>query len=140
MVNSSKTDTPCIGICSTVYGDDICRGCKRTYQEVIAWNTFSAAEKDKVYQRLAQQVAQIVMQYLTISDPELLQTKIKQLNIQMHAKATMPEQVFHLLRLGADKMKAIERYGISIHPDFTHLSYTALFNEMDMKLYAYATT
>ena len=33
--------TPCIGICSTVYGDEVCRGCKRTFTEVIDWNNLS---------------------------------------------------------------------------------------------------
>ena len=46
------TASPCIGICSTTFGDDICFGCQRTYLEVIQWNTFSDEEKDKVNQRL----------------------------------------------------------------------------------------
>ena len=33
MVN--RTRTPCVGICSTTYGDDVCRGCKRFSFEVI---------------------------------------------------------------------------------------------------------
>ena len=46
------TESPCIGVCSTTFGDDICYGCQRTYIEVIQWNTFSDEEKDKVNQRL----------------------------------------------------------------------------------------
>jgi hypothetical protein len=29
--------TPCVGLCSTVYGDLVCRGCKRFHHEVINW-------------------------------------------------------------------------------------------------------
>lgn len=50
------TDSPCVGICSTTFGDDICYGCKRTYLEVIQWNTMNDHEKDKVNQRLADPV------------------------------------------------------------------------------------
>ena len=28
---------PCIGVCSTTYGDDICKGCKRFRHEVSSW-------------------------------------------------------------------------------------------------------
>lgn len=49
---SLMTKSPCVGICSTTFGDDICFGCKRTYLEVIQWNTFSDKEKNKVNQRL----------------------------------------------------------------------------------------
>ena len=50
---SLNTTSPCIGICSTTFGDDICYGCKRTYKEVIEWNSMSDEDKDQVNQRLA---------------------------------------------------------------------------------------
>lgn len=46
------TASPCIGICSTTFGDDICYGCKRTYLEVVAWNALSDREKDSINRRL----------------------------------------------------------------------------------------
>lgn len=46
------TESPCVGVCSTTFGDDVCYGCKRTYLEVIQWNTMSDQEKDKVNRRL----------------------------------------------------------------------------------------
>lgn len=46
------TESPCVGVCSTTFGDDVCYGCKRTYREVIQWNTMNDQEKDKVNQRL----------------------------------------------------------------------------------------
>ena len=45
-------ESPCVGVCSTTFGDDICYGCQRTYLEVIQWNTLSDEEKDKVNKRL----------------------------------------------------------------------------------------
>ena len=38
-------DTPCIAICSTSQGDDLCKGCGRTFDEVQFWPAFSPAEK-----------------------------------------------------------------------------------------------
>ncbi|MFN3234016.1 MAG: DUF1289 domain-containing protein [Gammaproteobacteria bacterium] len=46
------TESPCVGICSTTFGDDICKGCHRTYLEVVQWNQMSDKEKDKINRRL----------------------------------------------------------------------------------------
>jgi predicted Fe-S protein YdhL (DUF1289 family) len=47
------TDSPCIGICSTTnVGDDVCRGCGRTAEEVIHWNQLTDLEKIAINKRL----------------------------------------------------------------------------------------
>jgi predicted Fe-S protein YdhL (DUF1289 family) len=46
------TDSPCIGICSTTYGDDFCMGCGRSFDEVNNWNKMNDAEKIVINQRL----------------------------------------------------------------------------------------
>ena len=38
--------TPCIGVCSTTYGDDICRGCRRFRHEITSWINYSDLEKN----------------------------------------------------------------------------------------------
>lgn len=45
-------DTPCIAICSTSQGDDLCKGCGRTFDEVQFWPAMSAAEKRTVWRRI----------------------------------------------------------------------------------------
>lgn len=44
--------TPCIGTCSTGLGDEICRGCGRTYIEVIEWNSYPDWKKASILRRL----------------------------------------------------------------------------------------
>lgn len=44
--------TPCMGICSTTYGDLVCRGCKRFAHEIIQWNGFDEAQRETVWERL----------------------------------------------------------------------------------------
>ncbi|MEJ2131069.1 MAG: DUF1289 domain-containing protein, partial [Gammaproteobacteria bacterium] len=44
--------TPCVGVCSTVYGDLVCRGCKRYAHEVIEWNRYEPQQKREVWRRL----------------------------------------------------------------------------------------
>lgn len=50
--NELLTTSPCVGICSTTFGDDVCYGCQRTYLEVIQWNSLNDEEKNKINLRL----------------------------------------------------------------------------------------
>lgn len=45
--------TPCVGICSTTNcGDVICKGCGRTAEQVINWNTYTPATKIAINNKL----------------------------------------------------------------------------------------
>mgnify|MGYP000939988137 FL=1 len=45
-------DTPCIAICSTSQGDDLCKGCGRTFDEVQLWPQMTPAEKRATWRRI----------------------------------------------------------------------------------------
>ena len=45
-------DTPCIAICSTSQGDNLCKGCGRTFEEVQLWPGFDPIEKRSVWRRI----------------------------------------------------------------------------------------
>lgn len=45
-------DTPCIAICSTSQGDDECKGCGRTFDEVQHWPGFTPVQKREVWRRI----------------------------------------------------------------------------------------
>jgi uncharacterized protein len=48
----STPDTPCIAICSTSQGDDECKGCGRSFDEVQHWPAMHAIEKRVVWRRI----------------------------------------------------------------------------------------
>ncbi|MBE9610216.1 DUF1289 domain-containing protein [Chitinilyticum piscinae] len=52
MKHSSRPDTPCIAVCSTALGDEVCRGCGRSSQEVAMWVTLDEAAREPIWQRL----------------------------------------------------------------------------------------
>jgi predicted Fe-S protein YdhL (DUF1289 family) len=45
-------DAPCIAICSTSQGDEICKGCGRTFAEVQYWPEMTPAEKRDTWRRI----------------------------------------------------------------------------------------
>lgn len=60
--------TPCMGICSTTYGDLVCRGCKRFAHEVVEWNGYDAGQREVIWQRLEGVRDQVIGQALMIVD------------------------------------------------------------------------
>ncbi|WP_212785896.1 DUF1289 domain-containing protein [Ferrigenium kumadai] len=46
-------DSPCVGYCTTVLGDDICRSCLRTFDEITRWVGMSDEERRAVNLRIA---------------------------------------------------------------------------------------
>ncbi|MBY0454285.1 MAG: DUF3717 domain-containing protein [Burkholderiaceae bacterium] len=48
-------DTPCIAICSTSQGDDWCKGCGRSFEEVQHWLAYTPMQKRAVWRRITQQ-------------------------------------------------------------------------------------
>ena len=48
----STPDTPCIAICSTSQGDDICKGCGRSFDEVQHWPEMNPCAKRSTWHRI----------------------------------------------------------------------------------------
>jgi len=49
---ATMPDAPCIAICSTSQGDDVCKGCGRTFDEVQRWPEMTPAEKRNTWRRI----------------------------------------------------------------------------------------
>ena len=50
-------DTPCIAICSTSQGDETCKGCGRSFDEVQRWTEMGPAEKRVTWRRISLQAS-----------------------------------------------------------------------------------
>lgn len=51
---SHRPDSPCIGICSTLF-DEVCQGCGRTAAEVSNWVFYSEEEKQVIWERITRE-------------------------------------------------------------------------------------
>ena len=49
---ATTPDTPCIAICSTSQGDETCKGCGRSFEEVQLWTEMTPGEKRSVWHRI----------------------------------------------------------------------------------------
>ena len=53
-LQKKRSSTPCLGICTTTFGDEVCKGCKRFSQEIISWPKYSENEREIINGRLEQ--------------------------------------------------------------------------------------
>ena len=53
----TTADTPCIAICSTSQGDELCKGCGRTFDEVQYWPAMTPAQKRGTWRRITQEAS-----------------------------------------------------------------------------------
>ena len=64
--------TPCVGVCSTTYGDLVCRGCKRFAHEIVGWNGYQEGQRELVWARLNGLLADSVRTVLVVVDEDRL--------------------------------------------------------------------
>lgn len=64
--------TPCVGICSTTYGDLVCRGCKRFAHEIDQWNGYADDQRLRVWERLFKLREGALLEHVQITDHDRL--------------------------------------------------------------------
>lgn len=47
-----RPDSPCIARCTTAVGDNVCRGCGRSFAEIANWCFMDAPQRERVWQCL----------------------------------------------------------------------------------------
>ena len=111
--------TPCIGICSTTYGDQICRGCKRFSHEVTGWVKYDDAEKDIVNKRLEQFKITILQEKFEIIDAEKFKEFLRDAKILFNQELSPICWIFDLLRASSHDDLNLESFGISVTEQFS---------------------
>ena len=110
MTRSVKT--PCIGVCSTVFGDEVCRGCKRFQNEVIDWNSYQDSQKIAVLSRLESLKTQIMESKISIVNKKLLQDQLDTLDIKYVIDDNPFCWVFDLLRQASQSIDSLQDFGV----------------------------
>ena len=107
-----KVKTPCVGVCSTVFGDEVCRGCKRFQHEVIEWNGYSDFEKEIVWNRLESLKVLIMKSKIFIEDKILLKTKLDSLKISYYDKVDPYCWIFDLIKQASQSITDLSEFGL----------------------------
>ena len=111
---SKSVKTPCIGVCSTVFGDEVCRGCKRFQHEIIKWNAYDDIEKRSVLNRLELLKVQIMQSKVMITDEDLLRSKLDEYKVKFDEDSDSLCWVFDLLRSGSQSIADPTEFGFDL--------------------------
>ncbi|WP_339415945.1 MULTISPECIES: DUF1289 domain-containing protein [unclassified Pseudomonas] len=117
-MSNQTIKTPCVGLCSTVYGDLVCRGCKRFHHEVIQWNGYNEEEKRAVWLRLEQLLVQVMAGKLEVFDPKTLRGQLEQRKIRFVPHQSEYCWAYQLIARGARVISNVEAYGMVLLPEF----------------------
>ena len=123
--------TPCIGICSTGIGDDVCRGCKRFSHEVIDWNSYSNDQRLAIVGRLQSFLAQVVGNYLEIVNKRVLEEQLMHQQIDFVQNQDPNCWVFALIKAGANQITDPSLYGFRVKPQHSQLTLVVIKQKID---------
>lgn len=124
-------NTPCTGLCSTVYGDLVCRGCKRFHHEVVGWNAQNSSEQQHIRQRLDRLLVQAMQSRFQVVDLTLLQQQLVRRDMVFDAKRSPYCSAYLLLVKGARFIQRLEAYGLVVQPEHQGKELWVLLAEVD---------
>ena len=113
-----KKRTPCVGICSTTYGDLVCRGCKRFAHEIVQWNGYDELQQDAVRDRLQRVRDEVLSLLLVCHDEALLQNALSEAGLQ---DLDRMEAQYQLLRFMVRREQPLASAGLALAADAPEL-------------------
>ena len=90
--------TPCVGICSTTYGDLVCRGCKRFAHEIDQWNGFGDGQRRLVWERLFKLREGALARHVRIVDETAVRSRAETLRVPDAEELDLPNLAYEVLR------------------------------------------
>ena len=134
-MSNQRIKTPCVGLCSTVFGDQVCRGCKRFHHEIVNWNLYSYEEKRAVWRRLEILLVQVMASKLEVFDAAVLRRQLEQ-----HQVRFVPDQspycwAYQLIARGSRVISRIDAYGIALMPEFRDWALPDLREAIDREFF-----
>ena len=117
-LQKKRSSTPCPGICSTTFGDEVCKGCKRFSHEIVSWTKYSLEEREIINDRLEKFKVQILQHRFEIFDIDLFETKLEEKAINFNHSLNPLTWIFDLFRAAGSQSFDIEGFGIKQLSEF----------------------
>ena len=111
-LQKKRSSTPCLGICSTTFGDEVCKGCKRFANEIVSWTKYSQEEREIVNDRLEKFKIQILQHRFAITDKNLFESMLEEKAINFNHSLDPLTWIFDLFRAAGSQTFDISNFGI----------------------------
>jgi len=111
-LQKKRSSTPCLGICSTTFGDEVCKGCKRFAHEIVSWTKYSPEEREIINLRLEKFKIKILKRRFKIIDKELFASKLDEKAINFNHSLDPLTWIFDLFRAAGSQKLNLKDFGI----------------------------
>ena len=111
-LQKKRSSTPCLGICSTTFGDEVCKGCKRFSHEIVSWTKYSLEEREIINDRLEKFKIQILQDRFKITDANLLISRLEEKAINFNHSLDPLTWIYDLFRAAGSQSFDLKSYGI----------------------------
>ena len=106
--------TPCIGVCSTTYGDLVCRGCKRFAHEIVGWNGFAESQRNTVWQRLEELRDGALERFVEVTDAQLLRSCAARMRVPQLDEQSDVRVAYEVLIRGNYPLVELDALGLQV--------------------------
>ena len=117
-LQKKRSSTPCLGICSTTFGDEVCKGCKRFAHEIVGWTKYSQGEREIVNDRLEKFKIQILQHRFAVTDKNLFESMLEEKAINFNHSLDPLTWIFDLFRAAGSQSFDLGNYGIKSLNEF----------------------
>jgi uncharacterized protein len=128
-----RVPTPCVGLCSTTYGDSVCRGCKRFAHEIVDWNRYDESQKIAVMIRLTQLMVNVVDRYLLVIDADQLRQALDSHGLRYRQDQPPECWTYDLFRQTKGRFARLSDLGLSKLPEIESLSNHELWGQLQQE-------
>lgn len=111
-MHKKRSSTPCLGICSTTFGDEVCKGCKRFAHEIVSWTKYSLEEREIINDRIEKFKIQILSDRFKVIDADLLALRLEEKAINFNHSLDPITWIFDLFRAAGSQSFDLGNYGI----------------------------
>ena len=111
-LQKKRSSTPCLGICSTTFVDEVCKGCKRFAHEIVGWTKYSEGEREIVNDRLEKFKIQILQHRFAVTDKNLFESMLEEKAINFNHSLDPLTWIFDLFRAAGSQTFDISNFGI----------------------------
>jgi predicted Fe-S protein YdhL (DUF1289 family) len=126
--------SPCAGKCSTVFGDQVCRGCRRFSNEVIEWNRYPEEQKLLIWLRLDEQLDRIVLPLVPYANRVQVDVFLASRQVRLLDQSSQGRHIYEALRICQRAPELLIQSGLNIIAD----QLKPIWQQVDARIYTLA--
>lgn len=117
-----------------MFGDQVCRGCRRFSTEVIEWNRYGDEQKMMIWQRLDEQLDRIVLPLVPYANHSQVDVFLASRQVRLLENSSQGRRIYEALRICKRAPELLLQSGLNVVAD----QLESVWQQVDTRLYTLA--